>query len=218
MIISFSILIELNSSNQLAEAKSLMFGLQWYVQNEVFHLVLESDSTLLVSSALGNCQTPWQFDGTMKKIKNLVIRKKCIFLSNCFKETNMVADKLVNINHHIWHDAVFVDFEEMPWWIRGLINLNKWQVTISRFGTRKMSNLCLMILFNCRLYLLWIVYGEKEGCNYQFSCKKNFRCNNYQLLYRDWECSFSLNLIERIDFVSLSLIYFAIWLLLIYTR
>ncbi|XP_060211654.1 uncharacterized protein LOC132639201 [Lycium barbarum] len=72
MIMAYSIPFDEVSSN-VAEAKALLFGIQWSIQNGINSLELETDSMILAAWVKDIFKIPWQVDATIKEIKRALI-------------------------------------------------------------------------------------------------------------------------------------------------
>ncbi|XP_059295666.1 uncharacterized protein LOC132049004 [Lycium ferocissimum] len=71
-IMAYSIPFEEVSSN-VVEAKALLFGIQWSIQNGTSSLELETDSMLLVAWVRDVFKIPWQVDVTIREIKRALV-------------------------------------------------------------------------------------------------------------------------------------------------
>ncbi|XP_060177971.1 uncharacterized protein LOC132607909 [Lycium barbarum] len=72
MIMSYSIPFDEVSSN-VAEAKALIFGIQWSIQNGINSLELETDSMILAAWVKDVFKIPWQVDAAINEIKRALI-------------------------------------------------------------------------------------------------------------------------------------------------
>ncbi|XP_059278180.1 uncharacterized protein LOC132032562 [Lycium ferocissimum] len=68
MIMAYSIHFNNGTSNS-AEAKALLFGIQWCIQHNFTNIELETDSILLLSWVKQIFKIPWQIEGTIRDIR-----------------------------------------------------------------------------------------------------------------------------------------------------
>ena len=111
MIFAFSDFFGIKTSFQ-AEAMALLLGLQFYFNFKIYNLFIECDSKVLVEMINGRRSHPWKTNVLFKKLS----RYKCIFqdASHCFRETNMVADRLTAEGQVNRESKLYMSWAELP--------------------------------------------------------------------------------------------------------
>lgn len=125
-------------SSSWAEASTLLFGIKWCVDNGLTNIMAESDSKMIVDCVNVNNNIPRKIINEVKEIK------ECLSISNSSvvhgsRESNMVADRLASMSHSIKQFKLFHEIKDLPTRIRGLINVDKWELAAFR-TSRKRNN------------------------------------------------------------------------------
>ncbi|XP_060195177.1 uncharacterized protein LOC132624410 [Lycium barbarum] len=119
MIMAYSIPFD-EVSNNVAEAKALLFGIQWSIQNGINSLELETDSMILAAWVKDVFKIPWQVDAIKRALTGTSWSIK-----HCFREANKVADTLASLSHSFQTNKLYNNFDDLPLKVKGLINLDK---------------------------------------------------------------------------------------------
>lgn len=123
-----------------AEASALHYGINWCLSNGLQYISAESDSKLLVECVNGRYATPWRISKEVEELKEVMVHSK-LTVKHCYRESNQVADKLASLSHILTHAQVFHDFADLPPQVRGLMNMNRWNMTVLRRFKLKKSNI-----------------------------------------------------------------------------
>ncbi|OIT35112.1 hypothetical protein A4A49_53640 [Nicotiana attenuata] len=70
-------------SNNMAEAKAALVGLNWCILHGLDNIILECDSLLVIDMSRGKSEVPWQMMDIIRQIQNLVSQVNCV-TCHCF--------------------------------------------------------------------------------------------------------------------------------------
>ncbi|XP_060170788.1 uncharacterized protein LOC132601740 [Lycium barbarum] len=129
-LMAYSLPLGQGNSNW-AEAHALLFGLQWCIEQGMSFIMGETDSLLIQKCTQGDWTVPWRISETISKIQTL-IQGRGITIQHCFREANQVADKLASLSHHLQETHIYTSFDIMPRQIKGLLNVDRWQLPTFR--------------------------------------------------------------------------------------
>ncbi|KAH0722875.1 hypothetical protein KY289_005919 [Solanum tuberosum] len=123
LIFAYSLRLGQGSSNW-AEAKALLFGVNWCIDNGYDIILTESNSKLLVECVNDLNQTPWRI---LKEVSNLKVQMENIgfILQHCYREANKVADNLVSLSFVEPHNQTYEAFVDLPAEARGLMTMDR---------------------------------------------------------------------------------------------
>ncbi|XP_059277807.1 uncharacterized protein LOC132031987 [Lycium ferocissimum] len=136
-IFAYSFNLGQGTSN-MAEASALLYGLKWCANNGINLVWGETDSLLLVKCIKREWKPPWKIAKEIQQIQNLV-EENGFNISHWFREANKPADKLASFSHSTNGIQVFNSFSVVPRSVRGLINLDKWNLPSFRIRPVKPS-------------------------------------------------------------------------------
>ncbi|XP_070055486.1 uncharacterized protein [Nicotiana tomentosiformis] len=101
------------SSNNLAEAKAILHGLNLCISRGFWHIIMESDSQLMVNLINNKMKAPWQIKDIIDQIIELFSRGNFIFV-HTYREGNVVAHYLVNLGKMIRDQVIFEEAISLP--------------------------------------------------------------------------------------------------------
>ncbi|GLJ14905.1 hypothetical protein SUGI_0242610 [Cryptomeria japonica] len=85
-----------NGTNNLVEARALLFGVILAIKNKVKNLIIEGDSHIIITTLIKS-QTPnWQLDYIIQEARELLSCLDSYQIMHCYRETNRMADILAN--------------------------------------------------------------------------------------------------------------------------
>ncbi|GLJ44796.1 hypothetical protein SUGI_0942220 [Cryptomeria japonica] len=85
-----------NGTNNLAEARALLFGVILTIKNKVKNLIIEGDSQITIT-ALIKSQTPnWQLYYIIQEVRELLSCLDSYQIMHCYREANNMVDILAN--------------------------------------------------------------------------------------------------------------------------
>ncbi|KAH0698186.1 hypothetical protein KY290_014401 [Solanum tuberosum] len=108
-----------------AEAKALLYGVQWCISNGHEFILAESDSRLLVDCVNNSSVTPWRILEEVNELKNHMETTGFI-LNHCFSSPGNI---------------LYEYFEELPAKVKGLMTMDRWGVTSFRTRQKKKQDL-----------------------------------------------------------------------------
>ncbi|XP_075091898.1 uncharacterized protein LOC142172040 [Nicotiana tabacum] len=134
LVMVYSVYLGQGTSNW-AEGHAMLLGLQHYISRGLDKIIVEADSKVLVSAINEESSTPWRLLQIVDKIKQIVSEKGAA-VKHCYREANKVADKLASISH--LHKQAITG---LPRQIRGLHQLDRWEMASFRIRQRKTSKI-----------------------------------------------------------------------------
>jgi len=114
-------------TSNIAKASAMFFGLKWCAHNGFRTELGETNSLLLTKCINKEWKIPWRILNFIEEIQNLV-EEHGFEINHSYRETNQPADRLANLGHTIAGTQVFNSFVELPKHIRGLINMDRWNL------------------------------------------------------------------------------------------
>ncbi|XP_075101931.1 uncharacterized protein LOC142177353 [Nicotiana tabacum] len=139
MLMAYAIPMGQGTSN-LAEVEALLFGLKWYVQQGYGLIIGETDSLLLHNCIQGIWSKPWRINSVVMEVKMLV-EQKGLIIRHCFREANQVVDKMASLSHQLEEVYIFTYFDTLPRQVKGLLNVDRWQIPAFRVKKRRPSTI-----------------------------------------------------------------------------
>lgn len=88
----------------------------------------DTDSFLLRQCIRGERKIPWKICNHIKEIQKLVEIHGVTIKHYCLKEAKKPPDKWSALSHGLDEDHVYNSFSEMRQEVRGLINMDKWDL------------------------------------------------------------------------------------------
>ncbi|OIT19637.1 hypothetical protein A4A49_55186 [Nicotiana attenuata] len=134
-IMAFTLPLGQGTSNT-TEASSFLFGLEWCIRMRYYLVIGETDSMLLQNCISKKVATLWRLEETMKKIRRIV-NDHDIITRHCFREVNKVMDNLASLSYNTDEIQIFTQFNRLPSQIRGVLNVDRWQLPSFRVKKRK---------------------------------------------------------------------------------
>lgn len=110
------------------------------MRNEYDYILAESDSKLLVDCVNDITFTPWRIHDEVHELKGHMETTGFI-LSHCYREANKVADLLASLGYDNTNDVVYETFAYLPTRVKGLMNLDRWEMTNFRTMKKKRDEL-----------------------------------------------------------------------------
>ncbi|OIT30843.1 putative ribonuclease h protein, partial [Nicotiana attenuata] len=132
-IMAYSIPLGEGTSNY-AEAEALLFELKWCADRDLKMAIGESDSLLIVKCVKREWKPPWNISKQIKEIQKMIE-------DHSFREANRPADSLTTLSHRIEGNMIFNLFSDLPNHIKGLVNMDKWDLPTFRIKHTKPSNI-----------------------------------------------------------------------------
>jgi len=86
--------------------------------------------------------TPWRIHDEVKELKAHMETTDFI-LSHCYREANKVADLLVSLGYDNGNNKTYKSFAYLPTRVKGLMNMDRWEMTNFRTIKKKRNNLIL---------------------------------------------------------------------------
>lgn len=114
----------------------MLLGLKYCVQMGLSRIIAETDSALLIACVKEEGEITWRIMQAVSQIKQLMKIKE-IVPKHCYREANGVADKLSTMSHIHRRNIIFNQFSDLPRQVRGLLKLDKWEVTSFRIHQLK---------------------------------------------------------------------------------
>lgn len=114
----------------------MLRGLRMCVEKGLNKIIKEADSKLLMSCVNEETESPWRMLQIIEEIKEIV-NNKGVVLMHYYRKANTVADKLATLSHKHHQSLVFTRFEDPPRMVRGLMSLDKWEMTSFRIRQLK---------------------------------------------------------------------------------
>lgn len=111
IMMAFAKYLGIGSSN-LAEAKAIIYGLQWCISHRFQSIILESDSLIIVNMIKGKSNTAWQLQNSIDAITQMLSQTTNI-VQHCYREANQVADALAKWSIEE-HERRFYDVKDLP--------------------------------------------------------------------------------------------------------
>lgn len=127
-------------TSNMAKASSMLFGLKWCAHNGFRTALGETHSLLLAKCINREWKIPWRILNFIEEIQNLV-EEHGFEINHSYRETNQPADRLANLGHTIAGTQVFNSFVELPKHIRGLINMDRWNLPSFRVKHTKYAQI-----------------------------------------------------------------------------
>ncbi|XP_075091485.1 uncharacterized protein LOC142171695 [Nicotiana tabacum] len=115
------------TTNVVAEAKAILQGLQYCLEQTLHPLILETDSMVLKKCIEGEWDIPWSIMEEVQKIVEIKAHFNVIF-QYVFKEGNTVADSVANTTFYFGGTISFQSFDDLPNAGKTLINQDKAQL------------------------------------------------------------------------------------------
>ncbi|XP_019264449.1 PREDICTED: uncharacterized protein LOC109242076 [Nicotiana attenuata] len=136
-IVIFAYFIPLGpGTSNFAEATSMLFGIKWCAANG-YRLVLgETDSMLITRCIRREQKVPWRIKSIITEIQDIVEEHGFVII-HCFREANRPADKLASLSHSSDMIHVFNSFADLPNQVKGLVNMDRWDLPSFRIKTAK---------------------------------------------------------------------------------
>ncbi|WMV51652.1 hypothetical protein MTR67_045037 [Solanum verrucosum] len=127
-------------SSNWAEAKALLFGVNWCIDNGYDMIIAESNSKLLVECVNDLNQNPWRI---LTEVSNLKVQMEntSFILQRCYREANKVANKLVSLSFAEPHNQTYKAFVDLPAEVRGLMTMDRWSLGNCRLIKKKKREL-----------------------------------------------------------------------------
>ncbi|PHT42837.1 hypothetical protein CQW23_16862 [Capsicum baccatum] len=142
-------------TSKWAEAKALLYGIEWCVANRYDMILVESDSKLLVDCVNEFDVASWRIQKEVEELK-VHIDTTGYTLKHCFREANKVAGLLASLSFSHPHNRVNEDFNELPTGVKGLMTMDKWDMASLRISRRKKkeerSNMGSPVMISLTLY------------------------------------------------------------------
>uniref|UniRef100_M1DFI8 RNase H family protein n=1 Tax=Solanum tuberosum TaxID=4113 RepID=M1DFI8_SOLTU len=129
-----------HGTNNWAEAKALLYGVEWCVRNEYDYTLAESDSKVLVDCVNDINSIPWRIYDEVRELK-AHMETTGFILSHCYREANKVADHLASLSYDNPNDMAYDVFAELPTRVKGLMNMDRWEMTNFRTMKKKRNDL-----------------------------------------------------------------------------
>ncbi|KAH0633460.1 hypothetical protein KY284_036246 [Solanum tuberosum] len=139
IICAYSIPLGPGTSN-MAEAASILFGIKWCVNNGHSVIIGETDSLLITKCVRREWKVPWRILHIINEIQELV-EKNGFEIKHCFREANRPVDKLASMSHNFESIHVFYSHTELPNQVKGLVNMDKWDIHSFRIKMNKPSHI-----------------------------------------------------------------------------
>lgn len=114
----------------------MLFGLQIYVSSGINNIIAKADSNIPLSAV----NEVTRLIESVDKIKEIV-KKKGVVAKHCFREANRVADKLAAMSRKYKQHIVYTDFASLPRQVRGLLQLDIWEMTSFRIRQLKAAEI-----------------------------------------------------------------------------
>lgn len=135
LVFAYSLNLDQGTSNW-AEAKAMLYGVQWCISNGYEFILAESDSKLLVDCVNDLSIIPWRIQDEVKELKDHM--ENTVFILNlCYREANKVADALASMSFLNPCNNLYKDFAFLPFGVKGLMTMDKWGQTISEPNKRR---------------------------------------------------------------------------------
>lgn len=107
-------------SNNMSEAKAILFGIEWCLDKGFTNILVESDSMLIINMINGKAKTPWQIKHIIEDIHSLKVQGTFSF-QHCYREVNMIADYLANMGVYTMQRSFFTEFLSLPMRVKKLM-------------------------------------------------------------------------------------------------
>ncbi|XP_009595625.1 uncharacterized protein [Nicotiana tomentosiformis] len=88
-------------TNNSAETKAAILGVQWCIANGFTKIHLEADSSLLSHWLNNDGEPPWTLQIQVQKLQSLLQQCEKIYFSHVYREANCPADSLSKLSHNL---------------------------------------------------------------------------------------------------------------------
>ncbi|OIT40476.1 hypothetical protein A4A49_55686, partial [Nicotiana attenuata] len=95
-------------TNNMAEARAILVGLIWCIDNGYKEVEIKSDSLILINAINNQAGTPWQIAHLLEYIREMN-QEGHIKFSHCYREANCTPDFLANWNLHRKSSTFFTE-------------------------------------------------------------------------------------------------------------
>ncbi|KAG5590615.1 hypothetical protein H5410_041129 [Solanum commersonii] len=85
-------------------------------------------------------KVPWRILHIINEVQELV-EKNGFEIKQCFREANRPTDKLASMSHNFESIHVFYSHIELPNQVKGLVNMDKWDIHSFRIKMNKPSHI-----------------------------------------------------------------------------
>ncbi|OIT20671.1 hypothetical protein A4A49_38227 [Nicotiana attenuata] len=123
-------------SNIMAEAKAMLQGIIICKDRITGHIIVESDSLVLVNIINYRLKPPWEIGLIIDLIIGLVQDGNITFV-HILREGNTVADSLANLVESLRNQVIFNNIASLPGYIKALVAMDKEGIPNLRFKTKK---------------------------------------------------------------------------------
>lgn len=124
------------SSSNIAEAKALLFGIKWCIQQGLTQIELETGSVVLLSYIKEVFKIPWQLTNIIIEIQR-ALQGMNWSIHHCYREANQVADNQASLSFTQHNEQIYLSTEDLPKHVRGLLNMDKWRILSLRVRIKK---------------------------------------------------------------------------------
>lgn len=122
LVFAYSLNLDQGTSNW-AEAKAMLYGVQWCISNKYEFILAESDSRLLVNCVNDLIITPWRIHDEGKELKDHM--ENTGFILNHYREANKVADAPASMSSSNPGNTLYEDFVDLPAGVKGLMTMDR---------------------------------------------------------------------------------------------
>ncbi|XP_059287186.1 uncharacterized protein LOC132040553 [Lycium ferocissimum] len=140
VIFAYAIPLERGTSN-LAEAAALLFmDCHCALGMDSIQFVGETDSLLIANCINKQWKITWMISDLIENIQTIVEDKEFL-ITHCYREANKPADKLASLRHESDLIQIFNSHPEIPTSVKGLINMDRWNIPTFRIKNVKDRNI-----------------------------------------------------------------------------
>lgn len=122
------------NTNIYAEALAMKEGIEYCRNNEMFPLIIETDSLFLKKVIEGDWRVPWRINSTIIRIKQALSSGEHV-VTHTLREGNKVADFFANIVFDFAGTKEYTSHQDLPAKAKALVQLDKLQVPNIRLIT-----------------------------------------------------------------------------------
>lgn len=138
IIYAFSIPFGITTNN-IAELKAALYGLEWCQQHGYKRIELEVDSQLVYKWINNIANTPWRCQQFVQQISQIQSNLDYFHCTHIYRESNSTADLLAKLNHNLDIPQQFYTSHQLMGAIRGSYILER--MGIQNFRRRKIKRI-----------------------------------------------------------------------------
>ncbi|KAH0702556.1 hypothetical protein KY285_016834 [Solanum tuberosum] len=114
-------------ANNVAESLALCIGIEWCKENGINMIIVDLDSSLVISWVTGKMKPPWNLRHNIDTIQNTITTFDEFHISHCYREANKEANVLAKEGSVLENVKWYSSYQELPKQARGICYMDKHQ-------------------------------------------------------------------------------------------